>query len=228
MTILDNIGLQINVKRYDFTRLVPVSRHPGLVLHHMGSGTWANDTRDPGSVIHAMHRRNGWAGIGYHGIVTNDGTYYTGRPYRHSGSHSPGANTHFGLVWFGGLGDTPSAAALKTIAKVVAWVAIDNGFEPDSAGLTGHRDHIATECPGKLYPHLKPLRIRARQIIDDARRGPVPAAGGTLPAPPMQIATARAIVNGQERQALLINGRGYIAAADLGAKWDAETRTLTI
>ena len=234
---LERIGLKIQRQTYQFRRaLTPVARHPGVVLHHMGHGSFTADTRNPGEVVHKMHlaaEGGTWSGIGYHGIATQQGQYYTGRTYRHSGSHAPGANSEFGLLWYGGLGDKPTEQALHTLAQAIAWVAIDNDFTPSSSTVRGHRDVLNTQCPGNLYQHIPDLIRRANAIIAQAKTGPVNTpepvqAQGTLPAPPMQIATARAIVNGIERQALLINGRGYIAAADLGAQWDAATKTLTI
>jgi hypothetical protein len=234
---LERIGLKIRHQAYQFRRpLTPVARHAGVVLHHMGRGSWANDTRNPGQVVHKMHliaEGGTWLGIGYHGIATQQGQYFTGRTYRHSGSHARGANSEFGLLWFGGLKDQPTEAALHTLAQAIAWVAIDNDFTPSTSTVRGHCDVLNTQCPGNLYQHIPDLIRRANAIIAQAKTGPVQSAApvqnqGTLPAPPMQIATARAIVNGIEREALLINGRGYIAAADLGATWDAETRTLVV
>lgn len=232
---IERIGLDINHVQYAFNRpLSPVPRHPGVVLHHMGTGSFTGDTqRHPGRVVHDMHLRKGWAGIGYHGIATQQGRYYTGRTYRHTGSHAGtnDGNRWFGLLWYGGLGDQPAEQALHTLAQAIAWVAIDNDFEPSAATVQGHRQHASTACPGNLFAHIPDLIRRAKHIISQVQthRAETPAAvvQGTLP-PPVQIGTCRALIDGMERDGLLINNRAYVLAADLGGVWDPQTRTITI
>jgi hypothetical protein len=196
--------------------LKPVSKHLGVVLHHMGAGSWGNDARNPGAVVHAMHRAQGWAGIGYHGIATQAGLYYTGRKYRHLGSHAGASANHlFGMLWFGGLKDDPTPEALDTIARAVAWLAIDNGFIIGPDTVTGHRDHLSTECPGKLYKHLTMIRTKA---MGYALGQPEPE--------PMQVT---GLCNGIEVPVMLdAQGRSWFLGRGLNAQWDKEQSKATI
>jgi hypothetical protein len=148
---LENVGLKIRHSEYKFNRgLERVPSHPGVVLHHMGTGRFTGDLRHPGNIVHQMHLGNGWAGIGYHGIATQNGEYFTGRPYLNKGSHCPGRNEWFGLLWYGGTEDEPSLAARETLAKAIAWVAIDQGWKPSRQTIGFHGQTISTECPGNL------------------------------------------------------------------------------
>ena len=60
-----------------------------LVIHHVG-GT----NRDvSASEIHEWHLANGWAGIGYHYVIRQDGTIERGRWRGYTGSHAYGLNS---------------------------------------------------------------------------------------------------------------------------------------
>ena len=47
---------------------------------------------DDASSIHRWHLANGWDGIGYHYVITEDGTCQNGRPLYWHGSHARGYN----------------------------------------------------------------------------------------------------------------------------------------
>ena len=60
-----------------------------LVIHHSASAN--NLTADD---IHKEHINKGWSGIGYHFVITPDGTVYTGRPVNAVGANVENQNSH--------------------------------------------------------------------------------------------------------------------------------------
>lgn len=168
---LEFIGLNINQSNLSFSwGHTPVPAHPGIVIHYFGNGRLTEDTRNPAEVIHAIHKGNGWPGIGYHGVVHQNGKYYTGRPYRTRGAHCAqrgvvDLNHWFGLHWYGGVSDKPTPEAIDTLAKVIAWVALYEGFPIDRKHVIGHFESgIATSCPGPMKKHLNAVVARAHEI----------------------------------------------------------------
>lgn len=54
--------------------------------------------------IHSWHLQKGWVGIGYHYIITRDGTIYQGRPDNTIGAHCTNYNsTSIGICYVGGM-----------------------------------------------------------------------------------------------------------------------------
>jgi hypothetical protein len=126
-----------------------------------------------------------WSDIGYNFIVDRFGGIWEGRDGSIDklsiGAHAQGFNTStIGVMVLGNYSAVgPSAAALDSVAKVIAWKFANNGVNPDTpvdytsggsvsipAGQTrtfprivGHRDVGATSCPGTfLYPQLPNIR----------------------------------------------------------------------
>ncbi|HUU31867.1 MAG TPA: peptidoglycan recognition family protein [Phycisphaerae bacterium] len=94
--------------------------------------------------IDADHRARGWGGVGYHFLISEDGTVFPGRPLDRQGAHVLGENEgNLGIAFIGTYTDrAPPAAALASIRRLLAaW-----GFGP--AEVYFHRDLAATECPG--------------------------------------------------------------------------------
>lgn len=210
----EDIGLNITTVQYSFRSLVPIARHPGVILHHIGAGSTAPEPNNPGQIIHAQHLAQGWSGIGYHGVATQSGKYYTGRKYKHLGSHAVGHNDNFGLMWYGGLKDIPTPQALETLAKAIAWVALDNSFIPSTSTVKGHRDVNATECPGNLYKHIPDLIQRAKELM--GLIGPVKTE--PVKHPPVY---GKGLYKGKEVDIVTIDGHSWFNGAQIGAVWDA-------
>lgn len=218
---LDLIDLKINFQRYQFTRgLLSIPRYTGIVLHHMGAGRYTEDDRNPGYLVHQMHLRNGYSGIGYGGIVTQAGEYFTGRPWLKRGAHCAqrgyaDRNSDFGLLWFGGLEDEPAADALFAIAKVLAWVCIDQGVPCNSGTIKGHRDWLPNQCPGNLYDFIPRLIGMASEIIDQVSRG-YSLNTEKKKDHAMDIQPCEALMaDGETRAALLIDGDSWVKVGDL-------------
>ena len=161
------------------------------VVHHT-AGT--NDPTDPAQDIRGIWYYHvfgqGWSDIAYNFLVDQFGTVYQGRynPYMDlldvRGSHATYANNQsVGISLLGTFNvDTPpSAAAVQSLTRVIAWRFRQKHLDPlsradmvrDQAGNTvnlyrvsGHRDISPTACPGDaLYAQLPSIRHTADLLI---------------------------------------------------------------
>ena len=107
--------------------------------------------------IDAMHRRLGWSGVGYHYIIRKDGTIEEGRPAFAVGAHAEGVNAQsLGVALCGNFcEEEPTAAQIESTAMLLAMLSATFGVEPDRTHIVGHRDLMATACPGDaLYERM--------------------------------------------------------------------------
>lgn len=170
-----------------------------LVVHHeVGSNTssdWAARVR----AIEDLHiRTNGWADIGYNYLIDPTGKIYEGRSGGDNvvGAHFCGGNQNTMAVCMLGTYTSvlPTAAALESLKKILAWKASKEGINPLStsshyaagtiANICGHRDNRGcTACPGNtLYEHLPTLRTNIKSYIDgNCGDPPVPSDDTTPP-----------------------------------------------
>lgn len=162
----------------------PITR---AIVHHTVT---ANDESDPAGRMRAIHefhvRGQRWSDIGYNFVVDGGGRIYEGRSAGGAGAfgedasrrgvvgaHAEGHNT--GTVGIAVLGTytsaMPSEAALDAVAAVVAWKLGTRGVDPTAAGtVVGHRDVVATGCPGEgLHRYLPEIRLRAASRIVASR-----------------------------------------------------------
>lgn len=146
-----------------------------IVLHHSASGldTTIHD-------INRWHLNNGWSGIGYHYVIYPDGTIYRGRPENKAGAHAYQDSKHeansdgIGICMIGNFQTSnPTEAQMSS----VVWLIGDIHSRYPNIPVIGHKDVMATACPGKLFPWDE-LRKRLggdkmaeswkEKIIDDA------------------------------------------------------------
>lgn len=126
-----------------------------IIIHHSAS------SRDTTTVaqIEGWHLKEGYTGIGYHKIITGDGTAHQGRADEAIGAHAYGSNhDSLGICVTGNFDkEHPSAAQRKTLVQTLAVLCRRHGIPPER--IIGHRDTIATACPGKnLYADLPAIR----------------------------------------------------------------------
>lgn len=142
----------------DFRSLNPLQGMLGFVVHHTG----AEDVDFSAAEIHQMHLNNGWSGIGYHFVFRKDGTIERGRPENMMGAHCPGANgTRLGLHMCGCFTDQlPNEAQMTSLIEFLKEYTVKYGLNIfDANTLTGHREWLATECPGEtLFNYLPVIR----------------------------------------------------------------------
>ena len=160
-----------------------------LLVHHTQSTNNYANARDVIRSIYSFHTgpEKGWSDVCYQFFVGRDGDVWEGRAGALGSpvvADATGGSQGFAqLVCL--LGDfmkvTPTAAALNSTAKVLAWLAdayrfdtspgatttfVSRGSNRFKAGTTvttpivaGHRDMTYTDCPGDaFYPLLGDLR----------------------------------------------------------------------
>ncbi len=160
-----------------------------LIVHHTATGNGATDWPAVVRSIWNFHIfTNGWADLGYNYLIDPNGVIYEGRSGGDNvlGAHFSGVNGGtMGVSMLGTFTDvTPTAAAMVSLKKMLAWKADQRGIDPAGTSthaasgrnlnnISGHRDGPgSTECPGNsLYPLLPNVRTDVKSLL--ATRGAV-------------------------------------------------------
>ena len=119
------------------------SRTNYIILHHRaGDG----DIKS----IHNQHLNQGYIGIGYHFYIRKDGSIYRGRPIQTVGAHCLNYNHNsVGICFEGNFEkDNINEKQIKAGTELIEY--LKNKYP--SAQVMGHRDLMATACPGKNFP----------------------------------------------------------------------------
>ncbi len=97
---------------------------------------------DNAATLHAWHKQRGFAGIGYHFVVLEDGTVENGRPIYWEGAHVEGHNKNsIGICLIGK--DKFTDKQLSAAKKLVADLQKKHGGK-----VVGHRDLDSKKtCP---------------------------------------------------------------------------------
>ena len=116
-----------------------------LVLHHAAAKKCSVED------IHRWHKQKGWAGMGYHFLVRKDGTIYEGRPIQSVGAHAYGYNNRaIGICFEGNFEVEKMPDVQKEAGKELVSYILKR--YPTITSVKGHRDLMATACPGKNFP----------------------------------------------------------------------------
>lgn len=117
-----------------------------IVTHHAAAKNCDAKT------IHGWHLNNGWSGIGYHFVVRKDGTIERGRPIDKVGAHCSGHNSDtIGICFEGNFQEEKmSDVQLKAGQELIAYLL--DLYKLKKSDVVGHRDLMATSCPGKNFP----------------------------------------------------------------------------
>lgn len=173
-------------------------------MHHSAGSNTSSDWAGTVRAIWDFHSRpeteggRGWGDVGYNYLIDPNGVIYEGRA---GGDNVIGA--HFSCRNGGTMGvcllgtfqtSPPSAAALESLKRLLAWKAAQRQFMPleeahhTGTGLTlarvcGHRDAnpsypeeacSTTSCPGeRLYGSLANIRTEVQAIIEAAAMQPL-------------------------------------------------------
>lgn len=156
----------------------------GIIVHHTAGSNSYTPAQSPAVVrgIWTYHTQSqGWCDIGYNFLVDKYGTIYEGRagslegPIR--GAHAGAANRDtIGIAMMGDHSSVrPSAATRESVEEVIAWWASEYDINPQGkatiAGrqintISGHRDVMATACPGAMgYAELPAIRKGVAQRL---------------------------------------------------------------
>ena len=105
--------------------------------------------------IHNWHKNNGWSGIGYHLFIRKNGEVYQGRPIDTLGAHTLNQNSDsIGICLEGRLTqEKPTKAQMNSLKQVLAYLRGIYGNIP----FKGHKDYMATDCPGSLMEYMGEL-----------------------------------------------------------------------
>lgn len=102
------------------------------------------------SDIDRWHRKKGWNGIGYHYVITLDGSIERGRADEVTGAHTVGHNSiSIGVVYVGGLDRLGKAKDTRTEAQKAAMLELCRALcqKYPEAKISGHRQWAAKSCP---------------------------------------------------------------------------------
>ena len=152
--------IEPKIKKYDLDFLSLYAREDTdmIVIHHTGN---PNDDDLSAEQIHWSHLAQGWSGIGYHFVVRKDGTIEEGRPEWAIGSHAYGENSHtIGIHVCGNFEIAePTPEQIESCSYLVGWLCDKYGLICNENHVCGHRDLMATACPGEnLYNILQTIR----------------------------------------------------------------------
>ena len=144
---------RVNIKDMELS-FGELSKRPAtdkIVIHHTGN---PYDDDLSAAEIHASHRAQGWAGIGYHYVIRKSGAIEAGRPHWTVGAHAYGHNSHtIGIHVCGNfeIGE-PTDRQIESLAMLLANLCTDYGLTIDRDHIVGHRELMGTACPGRnLY-----------------------------------------------------------------------------
>lgn len=134
-----------------------------IILHHSGVSVLQSV-----EVIHNYHKNiQGYAGIGYHFYVRKDGSIYRGRPEDKVGAHAYGANSDsIGICAEGDFNtEIMSEVQKNAIKELVAYLK----EKYNVSTVIGHRDTIATSCPGKNYPFNEIVNSKVEVQVQETK-----------------------------------------------------------
>ena len=140
---INDLNLEIDHNRLETRRITDQ-----IVIHHTGN-PWDDDLS--AAEIDASHKAQGWTCIGYHYVIRKDGTVEEGRPHWTVGAHAYGENSHtIGIHVCGNfeIGE-PTDGQIESLAMLLANLCTDYGLSIDRDTIVGHRELMATACPGR-------------------------------------------------------------------------------
>lgn len=168
-----------------FSTLTPLIRVSKIVIHHTGNSDEDGNPIDDdlsAAEIHRIHQQGlGWSGIGYHFVIRKNGTIERGRPEDCVGSHAYGYNWetlgvhlcgNFEGVDEDGNQIEPTKAQIENAAYLIGYLCDKYHLVPDKLHVVGHRDLMATACPGiGLYKQLQDIRGKAIWYMQNYQGG---------------------------------------------------------
>ncbi len=175
---------------YNWNWVRPWSQLKYVVIHH--SVTKHEATPDD---IALLHKARGWAGIGYHFVITKDGTvYYVGDI---STARANVTNMNEQIIGVCLVGDftkhLPSDDQIRSAHDLANFFFFQAPSLPTLKGwdqLVGHKDLDATGCPGSSWPVDMRDRI-IKRLVYTSQPIPTPSIPPTPPTPPVDPCAAQ-------------------------------------
>ena len=140
------------------------SKTEKIVIHHSASdiNTSIND-------VHRWHQNRGWIGIGYHYLIYHNGDVYKGRPEWAVGAHAYQDAAHeansngIGICLIGNFDyQRPRDAQMKELLTLILNIRKRYPNLP----VIGHKDLMATECPGQNFPWSDLYAKLQKEVIE--------------------------------------------------------------
>ena len=136
-----------------------LSKVDSIALHHMAHPTAGIKT------VEGWHINQGWRALGYNFWVGFDGTVYEGRGFK-LGAGVENQNGHIISIGFQGdyhskdvkMPDEQFNAGVDIIKYVMEKV-------PSVKKIGGHKDYMATACPGQYFP-LEEMKLLLRRDVN--------------------------------------------------------------
>lgn len=100
--------------------------------------------------IDGWHRQRGFNGIGYHYVVSLDGTVHAGRPLQEAGAHCRGHNKNsIGVCYIGGCDTRMRPKDTRTSVQRTALRQLVSELRAryPTATVHGHKEYAAKACP---------------------------------------------------------------------------------
>lgn len=123
-----------------------------IIIHHTGGA----DIDAYAEQIHQWHLAAGYSGIGYHFVIRKNGDIERGRPVWAVGSHA--YNSNYDSIGIHLSGDftynLPTDKQIESAALLIANLSETYNISLDRKHILGHRETIATDCPGNMLFNL--------------------------------------------------------------------------
>ena len=152
--------MKINEINYEWKgSLIKRTKTEIIVLHHAAAKSCTAQN------IHRWHLSRGWIGIGYNFFIDREGRIYRGRPEDVVGAHATNYNSKSIGICFEGdytIQIMPKAQ-LEAGKELVAYLK-------DKYKITkvvGHRDLMATSCPGKNFPFDEIANVKQSDVKEN-------------------------------------------------------------
>lgn len=130
-----------------------------IILHHFAGSGFTVDQ------LHQMHLNQGWSGIGYHFYIRQDGSIHRGRPENTIGAHAKGANADsIGICHEGNYEVEETMPEAQKQASI--WLLEQLHTKYGNISVVGHRDVMATACPGRNFPFEEIVNGQVSQQAD--------------------------------------------------------------
>ena len=125
----------------------------GIALHHMAHPLWGVKE------VESYHVKSlGWLAIGYNFWVSFDGVIYEGRGFNIGAGVASQNST---VISVGFQGDYENANDKMPTTQFNAGIDIINyikGKVPSISKVGGHKDFMATSCPGRHFPLVEMIK----------------------------------------------------------------------
>ena len=134
-----------------------LQRVKGIVIHHM-----AHPTADV-KAVESWHINQGYSAIGYNYWVGFDGTIYEGRGLN-QGAHTLGHNDTTIGIGFQGDYSKPFKMPVEQFNSGIDIITYVRAIAPAVHKIGGHRDFMATACPGEYFPLAEMISGVRREV----------------------------------------------------------------